>query len=106
MKPEEEILISKTNNFDVTQKILKKYGFIVQSSNYELGFPAVEIRTTPESLIQMAKRLQDTLSNRFVNVKSNSESPWTPQIHAVFDPAGNTGIIYLYGVDDDLMKDF
>jgi hypothetical protein len=105
MRPEEDILRKRKGSLETTYKVLKKHGFIVLTGDYEQGFPLISIKSTPESLILMTRRLQDMLAERFVMIKSNQENLWVPQVQAVFDPAANQAVIYIYGIDDDLLPD-
>lgn len=98
-----------------TVEWLNKNGFITSDSgdgitNVEaemecaLEYPNVAIPVEPSELVYSASALLTLLKKIGIEILPASEDTSQPCINASFDPADNSAIVMLYGVDDKMLE--
>jgi hypothetical protein len=98
-----------------TVEWLNANGFITSDSgdgvtNVEAGmegaldYPNVAIPVQPTGLVYLASALLILLKRVGVEVLPASEDTSIPCISASYDPADNSAIVMLYGVDDKMLE--
>lgn len=69
-----------------------------------LEYPNVTIPVRPAEMVYMASALLILLKKVGVDVLPASEDTSIPCISASYDPADNSAIVMLYGVDDKMLE--